>query len=121
MPAPSLHHILHHLGLLEVMSEMPREGFHVYVPADYEGSERQSMDDVYRMRELVLLHRASGLRLEYLASESYYGDEVRYRFRSVFVITKSGDRLDVMAVDFRDQTIATPKENFSFKNIKSDV
>jgi hypothetical protein len=121
MPAPALHPILHHLGLQEVMSEIPCEGFRVYVPADYEGSERQSMDDVYRMRELVLLHRASGLRLEYLASESYYGDEVRYRFRSVFVIAVTGRKLEVTAADFENKMLATSEGNIRFDDVKRDA
>jgi hypothetical protein len=119
--APSLHSILHHLGLQEVMDEIPREGFQVYAPPDYEGSERQSMDDVYRMRELVLLHRSSGLRLEYLASESYYGDEVRYRFRSVFVITMTDAKLEVTAADFENKMLATPERNIRFDEVRRDV
>ncbi len=108
------------LGLMEVVSDFKRDDFHTYVPGDYPDSQRESMDEVYRMGEIVLLHKTTGLRLEYLTTESYYGDEVRYRFRSIFIVTKSGEKRDVLDVDFESEQIATPEGLVPFSNLKMD-
>ncbi|MFN3840268.1 MAG: hypothetical protein ACK4RF_06135 [Cyclobacteriaceae bacterium] len=117
MNTPPIIRILEHLGLSEVMSDFNRDYFQTYVPKDYRGSERASMDAVYRMGEVVLLHKATGLRLEYLTTESYYGDEVRYRLRSIFIITASGNKLDVVNVDFEKGEVLTPKGIFPMSGI----
>ncbi len=90
---PNKEFLLTTLGLKETMIEknyvpaFDQDLFLRYTPTDYFSSDRKEMDEVYRMSELVLLHKESGLRLEYLASESYDGDEYKYMLRSIFIIT----------------------------------
>ena len=124
MKGNTLTEILSILGLQEIMIEkngmeaFDRELFDSYTPRDYFSSSRKEMDDVYRMSELVLLHKASGLRLEYLITESYFGDEYRYRFRSMFIITSSGKKLDVAEVNFEKEIFTTPDVEVSFSEVK---
>ncbi len=110
--------ILSRIGLKTVMSDYNRNHFLVYVPQDYPGSERAAMDAHYRMSEIVLLHKETGLRIEYLATESYYGDEVRYRFKSMFIITQAGNRLPVSEVDFYREEVITPEGTWPFKALE---
>lgn len=75
------------------------------------------MDEVYRMNEVVLMHKATGLRIEYLTTESYYGDELRYRVRDMFIITNEGQRLSVLAADFANEVFDTPSGAVPFKEV----
>ena len=118
--------ILSTLGIQEIMIEknvevFDRDQFHLYTPHDYFSSSRKEMDEVYRMSETVLLHKESGLRLEYLTTESYDGDEYRYRFRSMFIITKSRKKMDVTDVDFEKEMFITVEGEIPFSAVKLDV
>ena len=114
------------IGLKEVMIEkeygvaFDRDQFHIYTPQEYWHAERREMDEVYRMWESVLLHKTSGLRLEYLITESYYGDEYRYRLRRIFIITRALKSLTVTHVDFSQQLFITPNGNIPFEEVKMD-
>ena len=118
--------ILAALGLAAVMTEknyitpFNEAAFHIYTPAEYLGSERKEQDEVYRMGERVLLHKASGLRLTYLTTESYFGDEYRYRFRDIFIINNRNQRIPVTGVDFSARQFATPDGIIPFGDLKTD-
>ena len=118
--------ILTSLGLQEVMTETndvtPFNGdtFHIYTPGEYLRSERKEQDEIYRMSERVLMHKASGLRLTYLTTESYYGDEYRYRFRDIFIINNRNQRIPVTGVDFSTRQFVTPDGVIPFGEVKMD-
>lgn len=112
--------ILAQLGLQTVMTDIDRQRFQVYVPRDYPGSERAQMDEVYRMSEIILVHPETGLRLEYLVTENYDGDVVRYRFRSLFIITHTGDVVDVVEIDVEQQCFKTSIGRVLFSAVKRD-
>lgn len=116
----SITRILEHLGLKEVMSDFDRHAYHTYVPEGYVGSDREQRDNVHRMSELVLVHKATGLRLEYLTTESYFGDEVRYRLRSLFIVTTSQRKLDVLDIDFEKQQYTTSEGVFAFTDVNRE-
>ena len=116
--------ILAAVGLSEVMTErnyidpFDVDSFYRYTPKDYNGSSRKEMDEVYRMNEVVLMHKATGLRIEYLTTESYYGDELRYRVRDVFVITREDKHLNVTGIDLKKCLFHTPSDVVPFKEVK---
>jgi hypothetical protein len=82
--------LLASIGLKEVMVEKdsidPFDSglFIIYTPEEYLKSERKEMDEIYRIGEKVLIHKTSGLRIEYVTTESYYGDEYTYRLKRHF-------------------------------------
>lgn len=112
--------ILLQLGLQPVMTEVDRHRFQVYVPHDYPGSDRERMDEVYRMSEVILMHPETGLRLEYLVTENYDGDAARYRFRSMFVITQEGQKVDVLNVNVEQQQFITAQGPLAMNLVKRD-
>ena len=89
-------------------------------PGEYLQSERKEQDEIYRMSERVLLHKASGLRLTYLTTESYYGDEYRYRLRDIFIISNRNKRIPVTGVDFSSSQFVTPDGVIPFGEVKTD-
>jgi hypothetical protein len=95
-----------------------KELFLRYTPRDYPDSERQARDDVHRMSETILLHKASGLRLEYITTESYFGDEYSYRLRSMFMITNENKKVQVLDVDFARQQFITADGVVLFSQVK---
>lgn len=118
--------LLSAIGLKEVMIErnysdpFDKDHFHRYTSQAYLHSPDRDMDEVYRMCEVVLLHRATGLRAEYLTTESYEGDELRYRVRDVFIITKEGKRTQVIGIDFHRHLFVALGEEISFEKVKMD-
>jgi len=114
------------MGLKEVMIErnyidpFDKNLFHRYTSRTYQDSPNKEMDEVYRMGEVVLLHITTGLRAEYLTTESYEGDELRYRVRDLFIITSEGKRTAVMGIDFIKQLFLTPVGEISFAKVKMD-
>lgn len=111
------------IGLKEVMVEkdsidpFDRGLFIIYTPEEYLQSERKEMDEIYRIGEKVLLHKISGLRIEYVTSESYFGDEYTYRLKSIFIITRQDEKLHVTEVDFSQEIITTPKGMIPFSEV----
>ncbi|MDZ7650564.1 MAG: hypothetical protein U5K54_27375 [Cytophagales bacterium] len=79
------------------------------------------MDEIYRIGEKVLLHKPSGLRMEYVTSESYFGDEYTYRLRSIFIITRHGEKLQVAEADFSREIFTTPKGMISFSEVSLKI
>ena len=118
--------LLSAIGLKEVMIErnyidpFEKDLFQRYTSHEYHHSPNKEMDEVYRMSEVVLLHIATGLRAEYLTTESYEGDELRYRVRDVFIITKDGKRIGVTGIDFKRHVFVTTAGEISFEKIKMD-
>ncbi|MBK8292831.1 MAG: hypothetical protein IPK96_19730 [Flammeovirgaceae bacterium] len=115
--------LLASIGLKEVMVEKDSmdpfnsELFIIYTPEEYLQSERKEMDEIYRIGEKVLLHKTSGLRIEYVTSESYFGDEYTYRLKSIFIITKRGEKLQVTETDFNHKIFTTSKGMISFSEV----
>ncbi|MGD9929566.1 MAG: hypothetical protein AB7U05_06075 [Mangrovibacterium sp.] len=91
--------------------------FLTYVPVGYKNSPLRELDESYRMFELVLLHKITGLRVTYITSENYFGDQVDYNMKDLFVITNSGKRFDVIGVDFHKQVFLTPNMQIRFEDI----
>lgn len=91
--------------------------FYSYTPEDYLHSSRKEMDEIYRMSEIVLLHKSSGLRVECLTTESYQGDELRYRVRDVYIIINGGKRVEVAAIDFSRHMFTTPEGLIPFEEV----
>ncbi len=88
-----------------------------YVPSDYIGSERTEADEIYRMSEFALIHISTGLRITYLTSESYDGETVDYNMKEIFIITITGERLEVIDVDFRKELFFTPDDSIPFADV----
>lgn len=116
IPQPRLQHILSTLRLnvgpdvLEYHDEM----FTKYVSAEYRHSERYKSDEVYRMYELTLLHNATGLRIVYTTTESYFGDSVEYKVIGLYITTLSKQKLTVLDVHFEKEEFITPTGKVAF-------
>ncbi len=98
--------LLHAIGLkphMEWREDGPpiydEEAFHQYVEPAYRNSALRESDEVYRMSEIHLLHKESGVRVRMTTSEGYYGDRVDYKVIEVFVVLKGGGRYDVIGLD----------------------
>lgn len=81
--------------------------FKKYISQEYKNSERFQSDEIYRMFEINLLHKASGLRIVYTTTESYYGDSDEYKVIAMFIITRSHKQLDIMDADFNEKVFIT--------------
>jgi len=92
-----------------------------YVAKLYVGSEQQEMDEIYRMSELNLIHVNTGIRVSYLTSESYDGEEVDYILKNIFVLTNSGEALKLLDVDFEKKIYITPSKQFEYSEINVKV
>lgn len=118
--------LLTHIGLKEVMIEknysdpFNKESFVTYTSKEYLQSDRKQTDQIYRMSEIVLLHKASGLRVEYVTTESYFGDEYSYRLKDIFVVSKEQVRLQVTRVDFNDRFFITQHGKVLFTEVSLD-
>ncbi len=81
--------------------------FMKYISKEYLTSERKQTDEIYRMFELNLLHRDSGLRIVYTSTESYFGDHVEYKVIDLFIISATQKRLELADVDFTKRAFLT--------------
>ncbi len=114
------------IGLEEVMTERnfidpyDKSLFHRYTPEEYLHSPHRDMDEIYRMSEVVLQHIPTGLRVTYLTTESYDGDELRYRAKDVFIITHTGQHLNVTAANFTKEVFNTPSGTVPFKEVNKE-
>lgn len=79
-------------------------GFDSYVTDEYLNSERKEMDEIYRMFEFNLLHRSTGLRFKILGCEDYFGEEISYRLKEIFVLINENE-YNVIDVDFENKKI----------------
>jgi len=95
--------------------------FRYYVTSEYRNSARKETDEFYRIFEFELLHSLSGLRLVYATSESYDGEQVSYTFVSMYILTNSGNKLDVLDINFKKELFYTPDAIIPFKETSKAV
>src|SRR5688572_11421112 len=70
--------------------------FEMYAPKKYLTSPLRETDEVYHISELVLIDRVSGMRIHYMETENYFGDETEYKLQeNVFIITLQNKKLEV--------------------------
>ena len=112
--------ILEQIGLLQI-NEYSVSDFAGYVSASYQGSETEARDEVHRMYERILLHKASGLRIAYLTEESYYGDSVEYLVIDCFVITHKQEKLSVKAIDCQKQVFESATGSLPFRDVRNTL
>lgn len=108
--------ILSGIGVLvgKNFMQYPDSDFTKYVSHEYLNSKRHEDDEIYRMFEPTLVHHATGLRIVYTTTESYFGDSVEYRIIDMFVLTLEGKKLDVVDVDFESEEFLTTSGNMPF-------
>ena len=70
-----------------------------YRSSTYDDSVHLDADEVYGMREKVLLHPATGFRATYLVASNYDGNEEKFTFLNGFIITHEGQRLNVLDIE----------------------
>lgn len=91
--------------------------FKSYVSSEYRDSERKQSDEFYRMFEITLLHKDSGLRIGYTTTESYDGETVEYKLIDIFIITLKKERLEIVDVDFKKEVFFTTNNLITFAEI----
>lgn len=118
-PHPRLVQILSTLGLTvgPDLLNYSNNGFTKYISAEYLRSERHDSDEIYRMSELTLLHHATGLRIVYTTTESYFGDSVEYKVIGLYITTLSKQTLSVLDVEFEKEEFITSTGRVSFAEI----
>jgi hypothetical protein len=84
-------------------------------------SDTEARDEVHRMYERILLHKASGLRIAYLIEESYFGDTVEYLVIDCFVITNQHQQLSVTAIDLEKQFFKTTTGPLPFIAVRNTL
>jgi len=94
--------------------------FQIYVSEEYKHSSRKDTDEVYRMSEIVALHKISGLRLVYVTTEDYYGDTVTYKLNDLFIITVQQKQLNPTDMNTTKNYFITPEGQISFSTVKKD-
>ena len=95
--------------------------FKKYVSTEYRNSERYESDKSYRMFEITLLHKRSGLRVVYTTSESYWGDSDEYKLMNMFIITSSEKRLLIVDVDFSKEVFITSDKIIPFAEVNKST
>lgn len=100
--------------------DLDMDSFKWYVPSDYENSERKDKDEVYRMSEVVLLHPDTGIRIEYITSESYDGERTSYFFRDIFIITNEREIFSIYGVDFKKKVFITKTRKIPFSDVDKE-
>jgi hypothetical protein len=89
-----------------------------YCSEKYLNSDRE-MDEVYRFSNVIMLHKATGLRFEYSEYE-YLSGEVEYKLLNIFIITKNHEELAVEDVDFENKIVVAGNRNIPFSNLKKN-
>jgi len=118
-----INQILDSIGLREEMEEnnsedaFKKQHFHIYTSLEYQQSERKGRDEVHRMSEVTLFHKPSGLRIEYLTTENYYGDRLRYKLKSIYIINKINKKVTVADVDFAGKLFYTADGIIPFSKV----
>ncbi len=123
--SPSI--VLAKIGLRDVMIQRDAKPcifdekiFEIYAPKEYLISSTRETDEVYRMSERVLIHRLSGMRMLYLTTEDYSGDEIRYKLSYIFIISLQNKRLEIVDVEFSEQYFDTHEGRIPFSLVKRD-
>ncbi len=113
--------VLKQIGLRPVMLSRgfnDEETFGVYVSEEYKKSSFKDSDEVYRMCEMIVVHKPSGMRFKVLKAEDYTGDEVKYTVTDIFIITIGQKQLEVLDVNFTEQCFITAKGKVLFSQVK---
>lgn len=92
--------------------------FKMYTPKIYAPSATKELDELYRIREIVLLHETTGLRANYSVSESYLGDSDNYSIIKCFIIDKTNQHIDVTDIDIDNNQFITDKGPIKIENIR---
>ncbi len=116
IPHPRLEQILSALGLTVGPDGLnySSEAFTKYVSTEYLNSERHESDEIYRMFEFTLLHHATGLRIVYTTTESYFGDSMEYKVIGLYITTALKQTLSVLDVDFEKEEFITSARRVEF-------
>ena len=112
--------ILQQVGLSQ-LNDYSISEFTGYVSASYINSATEARDEVHRMYERILLHKASGLRITYLVEESYYDDDVEYLVIDCFVITLQDQKLSVQAIDLQKQLFESKTGSVPFGVVRNTL
>jgi hypothetical protein len=112
--------MLQQVGLFQLNDYSVSE-FAGYASASYVNSATEARDEVHRMYERILLHKASGLRIAYLIEESYYGDSAEYLVIDCFVITHAQQKLSVQAIDLQKQLFESVTGSLPFATVRNTV
>lgn len=110
--------ILQQIGLLQ-LNDYSISEFAGYVSASYLNSATEARDEIHRMYERILLHKASGLRIAYLTEENYDGDLAEHLIIDCFVITHQGEKVSVTSVDLQKQRFETGTASLPFSTIRN--
>lgn len=89
------------------MTIYDESAFRPYVTQEYKSSERAEMDEHYRMAEFNLIHIATGIRICFLTSESFFGDTVDYIVKDVFIKTKDQKQFTLIGIDLIQKVFLT--------------
>ncbi len=92
--------------------------FDTYVSEEYHNSIRKETDEVYRLSEIVVIHKLSGARIEYVISEDYTGNKCEYKVQDVFIITLQNKRVKILDIDFSKQYFVTSEGEIPFSEIE---
>lgn len=112
--------ILQQVGLLQLPDYNISE-FNGYASASYVNSATEARDEVHRMYERIILHKASGLRIAYLTEESYYDDEVEYILIDCFVITNQQLKMSVKAIDLEKKLFESETGAIPFQDVRNTL
>jgi hypothetical protein len=82
------------------------QDFEIYSPPGYITSKMHDVDEVYRISEVIFLHRNSGLRIAYTTTEDYTGDLVTYVASEVFAISGQ-ERIKIVDINLKKQEFIT--------------
>ena len=117
--------ILSTIGLKRLMNSDAvfnnKRKFKRYVTSKYRESKRAEMDEVYRIFQFNILHIDSRLRLTITTTESYDGETVEYKVIWMFIITLSGEKLEVMDADFEKKLFYTRYLEIPFGKTRKSV
>ena len=89
----------------------------VYTHYSIGGSSGSSeMDSAYRMYEGMLINRETGLRVHFLGTESYDGNEMSYRIIGVSVRAGKPDQILITDIDPERKIFIADHEMIPFEN-----
>jgi hypothetical protein len=117
--------ILSKVGLRKTMEDkghdiFDEKKFEIYLSKDYRACKRKEVDEVYGMREIVLIHKLSGMRICYMVSNDYEGTRSKYKLREIFIITLQNKELIIENLFLRKQHFITSGGLIPFSEVKKD-
>ena len=91
-----------------------------YLSKEYKDSSIFETDEVYGFRNVVFLHRETGLRFEYAVHENYNG-ELECKILDVFIKSQAGKRIVALGIDIARRKVLTKEADLHFQDIKRDI